>query len=215
MSEQNRKKRLIWARAHKNWSLSDWKQVLWSDESPFVLRFKNTTRVWRLPNERFKSFALTGTVKHDKKINVWGCFSYSGVGHIHWVQGLMDQAKYKQILIHHMRPSSKKLFGNENFIFQQDNDPKHTAKTVKKYLENHFKVLEWPAQSPDLNPIENLWNYLNTQMKDRKPQNEKQLFEVIKSAWNGLNQNILHKLVEVMPRRCLAVIESKGWPTKY
>jgi len=89
VSEVNQKKRLEFAHEHLNWTLSKWKQVLWSDESPYVLRYQARQHVWRLPNERYKPFALTGTVKHDAKIMVWGCFSWSGVGHIHRINGIM------------------------------------------------------------------------------------------------------------------------------
>ena len=76
--------------------------------------------------------------EHDGKINVWGCFAYSGVGHLFHIHRLLDQQKYRQILIHHMKPNVRDLFNGNNCIFQQDNDPKHTAKTVKAYLPFSF-----------------------------------------------------------------------------
>jgi len=103
-----------------------------------------------------------------------------------------------------------------NCYFQQDNDPKHTANSIKAYLANYeVPTLPWPSQSPDLNPIENLWSILDDKVKDRNPQNEEQLFTVLQNAWNALEPELLTKLADSMPKRIAAVIEAKGFPTKY
>ena len=69
--------------------------------------------------------------------------------------------------------------------------------------------------SPDLNPIENLWSILDQRARDRKPQNEDQLFETLTNEWNNIPINVLNKLVESMPARIRAVIKNKGYATKY
>ena len=79
-----------------------------------------------------------------------------------------------------MRPSARRLHG-ENYIFQHDNDPQHTATIVKQYLRNQqIEVLPWPAQSPDLNPIENLWSELDRRVDKRECTGEEELFECLK-----------------------------------
>ena len=75
--------------------------------------------------------------------------------------------------------------------------------------------MNWLAQSPDLNPIENLRGQLNRLTQDRNPQNEDELFEILKHAWHSMSDGYLHNLVESMTSRCKAVTQSKGWPAKY
>lgn len=219
ISERNRLKRVNWAKEHLTWSEEDWSKVLFTDESPFVLQWKGRVLVWRRIGERYHPDCLQGTVKHDKKIMVWGCFSSQGVGTLIRIRGILDKEKYRQILIKHAVPSGKKLIG-KGFVLQQDNDPKHTANIVKRYLNNkeksgEMKLLEWPSQSPDLNPIENLWRILNDNTKYRKPSNEEDLFEVLQESWQKIDGNITKKLVFSMRRRCEAVISNQGYPTKY
>lgn len=216
ISEANRRKRLNWCHEHKNWTVEQWGRVLWSDESPYTVRGSTRFRVWRLPNDRYQPKVTKATLKHSAKIMVWGAFCASGVGHFHRIHGKMDQQVYRQILISHMVPSARKLFANNSWVFQQDNDPKHTAKTVKQYLTNKkINVLPWPAQSPDLNPIENLWAIIEYRLQNRVCSSEEELFALLKSEWEKLDTSLLRTLAESMPHRIAAVIANRGFATKY
>jgi hypothetical protein len=128
----------------------------------------------------------------------------------------MDQHIYREILIRYLNPSITKLYPDGDYTFQQDNDPKHTANSVKAYFTiKGREPLPWPVQSPDWNPIENLWSILNPRIQERKCKSPEELFQVIKTAWESMPVETLSNLVDSMPRRVHAVVYSKGYPTKY
>jgi transposase-like protein len=222
LSAANIAKRLEWAKAHRDWSIEDWKKVLFSDETPFLL-FQSYGRrfVWRRPGEQFKPDCLASTVKHGGgKIQVWGCFSYWSSGPMYWIKDIMTGPKYREILKHHMAPYMKDVEGKVGIklTFQHDNDPKHTSKVVKAYLENKkLTVLPWPSQSPDLNPIENAWRKVKLAIGDRehKAKNLSDVFEFAQEEWAKLPLDYFQGLIESLPRRIEAVIKTGGGHTKY
>ena len=114
ISETNRQRRVDWCIRARELSQEDWASVIWSDESPFVLRFNAKLRVWRLHNERYNPLVTRATVKHDKKIMVWGCFSWFGVGNLYRVEGILKKEQYLTILEEQMLPSARRLYPDEN-----------------------------------------------------------------------------------------------------
>jgi transposase len=212
----NRLNRLRWAREHQNWTIDQWKEILWSDESKFCIRNHASRRVYRPVGMRYDSKYTQKTVKHDKSVMVWGCFCYAGTGRLHRINGIMNAPKYRTILSTQLFPSARDLFGGSRWVFQQDNDPKHTSKLVERYLSRkRVNILEWPSQSLDLNPIEHLWSKLESDLKTRDCNTEDQLMNVLQEVWDNIDQHYMKKLIESMPIRCRAVIKARGQLTKY
>lgn len=218
ISKKNKKLRFEFANKYKSMPVSYWKQVLWTDESKFELfGRKRRAKVWRKSNESLKEGFTQSTVKHGGgSIMVWGCFAWSGVGNLAKIDGIMTADSYIDILNENLEESLLKTGLDQKYIFQQDNDPKHKAKKTTTFMNAiHMKRLEWPPQSADLNPIENLWGYLDGKVDKTNVTNKDSYFSALEAAWANLDPDYLKRLVESMPRRLAAVAVAKGGHTKY
>ncbi len=167
-----------------------------------------------LLNQRQRQKHLTWAV--EKKNWIWAAMSSAGVGPLCFLKSTVNAAIYQDFLEHFMLSSADKLYRDADFIFQQDLAPAHTAKGTKSWLNDHgVTVLDWPANSPDLNPIENLWSIVKRKMRDTRPNNADELKATVKETWASIPPQQCHKLITSMPRRIEAVIKAKGAPTKY
>uniref|UniRef100_A0A8K9XU40 Tc1-like transposase DDE domain-containing protein n=1 Tax=Oncorhynchus mykiss TaxID=8022 RepID=A0A8K9XU40_ONCMY len=206
---------LKFATSHLGDTPNMWKKVLWSDETKIELFGNNAKRyVWRKSNTAEHTIP---TVKHGGgSIMVWACFSSAGTGKMVKIDGKMDGAKYRTILEENPMESAKDLRLGRRFVFQQDNDAKHKAKSTMEWFKNkHIHVLEWPSQSLDLNPIENLWKELKTAVHKCSPSNLTELELFCKEEWEKMSVSRCAKLIETYPKRLTAVIAAKGGATKY
>ncbi|KAJ8340779.1 hypothetical protein SKAU_G00330700 [Synaphobranchus kaupii] len=218
LSKRHITARLEFAKRHLEDSQTMRIKILWSDETKIELFGLNTKRhIWRKPGTAHHLANTIPTVKHGSgSIMIWGCFSAAGTGRLVLIEGKMNAAKYTEILEENLLQSALDLRLGRRFTFQHDNDPKHTAKRTKEWLRRKsVHVLEWPSQSPDLNPIEHLWKELKMAVYRCSPSNLTELARICQEEWAKMSRNKCAKPLASFPRRLEAVIAAKGAATKY
>ena len=209
--------RLKWARERVNWTLSDWHKIIWSDESKFNL-FGSDGRVYvrRRAGEEFLPECINQTVKFGGgSVMMWGCISCDGVGPLMKVVGRMNAADYIKMLNTSLVPYMHSM--GPNFVFMDDNAPCHRAKSVLNWMmaKNLKRMEVWPPQSPDLNPIEHVWDILGNKVQENKPRNLQELEKKLEEEWKKTSAIDIQNIINSMPRRVAAVIAAKGGHTKY
>jgi len=191
------------------------RQVAFSDESTFQCGTRRSSRQWQAPTLPRPE---AGIVKHPTKVMVWGIFSFYGAGRLHVCEGIMNAAKYREVLEKRALPQMHEWFSNNSGIFMQDGAPCHTANVIQAYLAGENQtVLPWPGNSPDLNPIENLWAIIKRKIMKENITTKQQLIAAVIRHWyrNTTLIATLENLITSMPRRIKAVIAAKGGNTKY
>lgn len=223
LTEAHRKKRLRWAKERVNWTPEDWKRVVWSDESRFEVEgYQGGARVLRKVGERYEERHVVSTTKWGNgSVMVWGCFWAGGFGPLVFINGTVKQEDYVNILAQKFHPWFVNLCEteDEDFILQEDGATCHTGNYTTFWKDGHQiqRFDMWPAQSPDLNPIEHLWSCLERVIHQMTPiiKNVDELKTALNVAWEGIHVDLAKRLVDSMKDRCQAVIDAKGGPTKY
>lgn len=216
-----RRIRKVWALGFRDWDFTNWTKMFFSDEVKYNLyRSDGRDLVWR---ERGWAYDPRYTIKTKKfgggSVMCWGCITPWGVGKLHRITSIMDRHVFIQVIsesllgtleMYHLRP--------QDIFFQQDNDPKHTSKDARAWFaQKCIKLLPWPAQSPDLNPIENVWDYLGRRISKREvqPSNTEELWQSLQEEWYNIGPDFIQRLYKSMPRRLEMVIKAKGWNIPY
>lgn len=212
------KRRYQWAKQHLRWTGNDWSRIIWSDESPFPVLYGNIgRRVIRKKNEGFRNDCVKKESKFPCTVQIWGCFGYRGIGNMTIYRNTINAVRYQAILKDHLLPSITRLIRrNSNCIFQQDSASAHVARSTKVWFQgNRIRVLDWPSNSPDLNPNEDLWKHLKKMVRNRKPRDKQALERVLQEEWDRIPQQKCQELVESMVQRVRDVMTAKGGPTKW
>lgn len=217
---RHRRTRLQFARLHVNWTLRQWSDVLFTDESRFCLRAPDgRERIWRRRNERYADCTISERLSFNGgSVMVWAGISTEAHTDLIFVEnGALNAHRYvEDILQETVVPFSH--FIGDDFILMQDNAKPHVARVVNEYLnEVGIRRVDWPSCSPDLNPIEHLWDELQRRVRHRPalPDTLQELRLALQEEFERIPQIYSTNLIESMPRRLNAVIQARGGHTRY
>ncbi|GFW40792.1 transposable element Tcb2 transposase [Trichonephila clavipes] len=220
LNGRQRRNRLCWAREHVSWTQQQWASVLFTDESRFTMESDSgRLLIWREQRTRYHQ---SNTVeKHSYRgggILVWAGISLGGHTDLHvFHEGTVTGLRYRdEILDPYVRPYAAAI-GND-FILMDDNARPHRAGIVEEYLEDHgLERMEWPARSPDLNPIEHLWDYLGREVAalNPPPRSLHELKQGLLCVWSSLPIPVSDNLINSMGNRCRQCIQVRGGHIPY
>ena len=210
LTQRHRRERLTWNTAHQCWIRRQWNKVLFMDESRFNLQFADgRLRVWRRQGERFDD---SNVLERDRfgggSVMVWGGICHRAKTEIVTIAGTLTSVRYcDEVIEPVIVPFSHQRHAT---LLQQDNARPHTAIHTRDVLrQNNIQVLDLPVRSPDLSPIEHLWDKLGVKIRQRNDVNNTRVPErALHEEWANTTTEEVRKLIGSMRKRCLSVIAS-------
>ncbi|GFV46595.1 transposable element Tcb2 transposase [Trichonephila clavipes] len=219
-AQQHRTARLQWCREHHNWTEQDWACVLFSDESRFSLSSDCRRQlIWRESGTAYRPENIQEKDQYPTcSIMVWAGIMINGRTRLHVVANgtMMGQRYIDEVIFPHVR-----LFRGavgDKFVFMDDNATCHRTLAVQDCLDSEgIQHLVWPARSPDLNPIENVWDSFGRQVAGRNypPTNKNTLIRALTEEWDKLPQQLLDNVVQSIVRRVECCITLHGGHIPY
>ncbi|OBZ78513.1 Transposable element Tcb1 transposase [Choanephora cucurbitarum] len=201
LTSKRKKDRLNWAKSRQNWTINNWKRVVFSEETKIKRSASNDAQwAWKAVDEELKDFQLKHLYKHGGvSINVWSCFCRRGPGYLTKIEDRMNFNLYIEVLDDELiKTLDYYNYSEDTVIFEQNNDPKHTAKKALKHLEDRgTEVMDCPAYSPDLNPIQNFKRRLAACFTHSDSIHE--LFSHVTKVWKNIEPTICEEPIECMP----------------
>ena len=219
MTPEHRRRRREWARRHSRWNVAQWSNVLFTDESRFTVDHSDGgLRVWRVVGQRYNpQFTVAVNRWGGGSVMVWAGISVTERTDLHIVQGNMNSHYYRENVLQAIVLPLRNRVG-DRFVLMDDNARPHRARIITTFLEdNNIQRMEWPAMSPDLNPIENIWGILTTMIRNRNPAitNVATLTAALQEEWNNIPQEVIRNTVVSMRSRCLQCVNLNGAFTHY
>lgn len=217
LQRHHRVGRLRWCNNVVVWNLRNWRRIWFSDESRFLLQRRDgRNRVYRRAQERYAPNCVRQVDRFGGgSVMVWAAISYINRTDLIHVQGNLTAVRYRDnILQPHLLP----VIDVQRELFQQDNARPHTARATMAFLaNNNVRVLPWPSRSPDLNPIEHLWDELDRRLRQRQRQPEtlQELVVFLQGEWERIPQAVIQRLIQSMTRRVRTVIRVRGGHNRY
>lgn len=216
----HRRHRLEWCREHETWTPHQWSRVLFTDESRFSATSDSQRQlIWREVGARFHPNNIAERDRYGGPgVVVWGGIMLNGRTELQiFDRGSVTGDRYcNEVILPHVRLFRGAI--GPDFIFMDDNARPHRTANVQELLESEdITRMDWPAYSPDLNPIEHVWDALGRRLATRQypPGNTHQLKDALKEEWRRLPQELLDNLVLSMERRCQATITVRGGHIPY
>jgi len=216
LGEFDIQRRLAFANQYLHWTEEQWCRVFFSDETHFYLGQHGRTYVRRPVGMSHDPKYMQEAKQLHGKVSLWGCICAEGLGHAELYAGSLDSTRHRDILRHSLVPSFKQFFPHGPWYFQQDNVRFHTTPDTVTYLhEKGITLIEWPPWSPDLNPIENLWNVIKARVYARFPQSLEEMEQFIREEHAAVDLNFISHICRSMPRRLQLLLDNNGHKISY
>jgi len=178
---------------------------VFTDETAFDL-FRNRVR----RSHKSGAKPIRCLPKSRQKVMAWGGISEKSKTPLFCFTNIIDGPFYVGILRDQLLPAARKMYGSD-WRLQQDNDPKHTSRVAKAFIaENRINAVDWPSNSLNLNPIENMWYLVKNNVEKRMPKDTTELSRFMVEEWEPISQEVVNNLIESMSRRCDLVLKLVG-----